>query len=97
MNNKEESSRDLPNDVVAALSKGQKIQAIKILRSKWGIGLKEAKDAVDGHLVAQGSLPKITDTPNREQPYQPKVDTDASRLLWLIILVAAAFAAYYYS
>jgi hypothetical protein len=37
----------LPPDVVAAMSAGRKIEAIKLLREAHGIGLKEAKAAVE--------------------------------------------------
>tara|TARA_R110000868_G_scaffold49843_1_gene160142 strand:- start:441 stop:701 length:261 start_codon:yes stop_codon:yes gene_type:complete len=42
-----ELNQDLPPQVVAALQRGQKIEAVKLLRELRGIGLKEAKDAVD--------------------------------------------------
>lgn len=38
---------NVPGDVLAALQRGDKIEAIKLLRTARGIGLKEAKDAVD--------------------------------------------------
>lgn len=41
---------DLPANVVAALERGQPIEAIKLLREATGLGLKEAKDALDHHL-----------------------------------------------
>lgn len=41
---------DLPDDVIAAIRQQRKIEAIKILREHRGIGLKEAKDAVEGYL-----------------------------------------------
>lgn len=56
----------LPPDVQAALGRGDKIEAIKLLRAATGLGLKEAKDVIDGHPQAQdqqsgmsapGSLP----------------------------------------
>ena len=37
----------LPGKVVDALRRGDKIGAIKLLREQTGIGLKEAKDAVE--------------------------------------------------
>ncbi len=37
----------VPADVVAALDRGEKIEAIKRLRAATGLGLKEAKDRVD--------------------------------------------------
>jgi len=44
-----EFDQDLPAEVAAALERGQKIEAIKLLRELRGIGLKEAKDAVDDY------------------------------------------------
>ena len=43
-----ESDQDLPGQVVAALERGQKIEAIRLLRELRGLGLKEAKDLVEG-------------------------------------------------
>jgi hypothetical protein len=39
----------LPADVVEALEQGNKIEAIKRMRRQTGLGLKEAKDAVDAY------------------------------------------------
>ncbi|MDO9617389.1 MAG: ribosomal protein L7/L12 [Pseudomonas sp.] len=47
--------QDLPAEVVAALERGQKIEAIKLLRELRGIGLKEAKDAVDDYTPERRS------------------------------------------
>ena len=40
----------LPADVLDALQRGQTIEAIKLLREATGLGLREAKDAIDAHL-----------------------------------------------
>ncbi|MEO5882015.1 MAG: ribosomal protein L7/L12, partial [Caldimonas sp.] len=53
------SAQPLPADVLAALEQGQTIEAIKRLRAATGLGLKEAKDAIDRH-VADGARPKRT-------------------------------------
>ncbi|MBT9503232.1 MAG: ribosomal protein L7/L12 [Burkholderiaceae bacterium] len=37
----------LPPEVLAALQRGNKIEAIKLMRQLTGLGLKEAKDAVE--------------------------------------------------
>jgi len=37
----------LPVDVLAELSRGNKIEAIKLLREATGLGLKESKDVID--------------------------------------------------
>ncbi len=39
----------LPAQAIAALRQGNKIEAIKIVRAERGLGLKEAKDAVDAY------------------------------------------------
>jgi ribosomal protein L7/L12 len=42
--------KPLPEDVLAAVQLGNTIEAIKLLRESSGLGLKEAKDAIDEHL-----------------------------------------------
>jgi hypothetical protein len=53
----------LPPDVVDALRKGNKIEAIKRLRESTGVGLAEAKGAVE-HFEWHGSTskPKVSAT-----------------------------------
>ena len=41
----------LPSEAVAALARGDLIQAIKIVRTATGLGLKEAKDAVEAYAA----------------------------------------------
>ena len=43
-------SDPLPADAIAAIQRGRKIDAIKILRTTHKLGLKEAKDIVDGYM-----------------------------------------------
>lgn len=43
----------LPVEALAALSRGQLIEAIKIVRTATGLGLKEAKDLVERHRDGQ--------------------------------------------
>jgi ribosomal protein L7/L12 len=47
---------NLPEDVRAALDRGEIIEAIKRLRMATGLGLKEAKDVIDA-IVADRPLP----------------------------------------
>jgi len=57
----------LPDNVLAALQRGNIIEAIKLLRESTGLGLKDAKDRIDEHLsgrttpsatiISPGSLP----------------------------------------
>ncbi|HTS52488.1 MAG TPA: ribosomal protein L7/L12 [Burkholderiales bacterium] len=41
---------------LSALQRGNKIEAIKLVRQERGIGLKEAKDRVEAYLQAHPSL-----------------------------------------
>ena len=51
-------------DVVLTAAGGQKIQVIKVVRSVTGLGLKEAKDLVDGapNAVKEGLAKEEADT-----------------------------------
>jgi ribosomal protein L7/L12 len=42
-----QGDRDLEDEVVSFLEQGQKIEAIKRYRERTGVGLKEAKDAIE--------------------------------------------------
>jgi ribosomal protein L7/L12 len=42
-----EPYKDLPGDVVDAVQRGEKIEAIKRYRAATGVGLKEAKDFIE--------------------------------------------------
>jgi|RhiMetdeSRZDD1v2_1073273.scaffolds.fasta_scaffold76829_3 ribosomal protein L7/L12 len=71
---------------ISALQRGNKIEAIKLVRAERNIGLKEAKDAVEEYLRTQPSL----------QETFAVAQTQASRsvLLWLIVLIGGAILLY---
>ena len=48
----------LPADVIGALRRGEKLDAIKLLREATGLGLKEAKDIVEATLERQAAPQK---------------------------------------
>jgi hypothetical protein len=50
----------LPADVIAAIERGEKIEAIKLLRQHLGMSLAEAKDAVDARYAEHSSRPRRT-------------------------------------
>ena len=52
----------LPPEVVAAIESGRTIEAIKLLRQSTGIGLVEAKEAVDQYVRSQ-KLPGAASAP----------------------------------
>ena len=82
------SSDQLPASVLSAIDSGNKIEAIKLLREQTGLGLKEAKDAVEAM-----TMPKPGMTRNF-----PTVEKPASgRTVWWLLMVAAlGFAGYYF-
>ena len=53
--------------VADALKKGNKIEAIRILREKTGLGMKEAKDAIDRFPVDTIEHTKTYDSPKATQ------------------------------
>lgn len=78
-------SEELPAAAIEALRKGHKIDAIKILRQEWRLGLKEAKDAVDTYLEARPAL---------ASQFQ-EASTGTKRLLiWLLVLLTASLLLY---
>ena len=79
----------LPPAALDALRRGNKIEAIRLVREHHGIGLKEAKDLVEQHeqLVA----PTVEGLSPRNGLSPGEVPRTGSRITWL--LVAAAIAA----
>lgn len=49
---------EMPHEVIEALERGRKIEAIKLLREGQGLGLKEAKEAVECYLREHPHLHK---------------------------------------
>lgn len=78
----------LPASVMAALQSGNKIDAIRLLREQTGLGLKEAKDAVEAM-----KMPKIDG-----KAHFPTVERPSSMggIGWLLAMVAIGVAGYYF-
>ena len=72
----------LPAPVIQALQAGDKIEAIRLLRQHAGIGLKEAKEAVEGFQSPGGYAPG--EVPRR------------SGLGWLVALGLAVALLYFF-
>jgi ribosomal protein L7/L12 len=83
-----EKDKDLPAPVVNALSQGNKIEAIKLLREANGIGLKEAKDVVEDYIKSQPELSIKLSAIQQE--------TKKTLLRWVIILGALLLAIYWF-
>ncbi len=74
---------DLNDQLRSLLQNNQKIDAIKLVRSKTGLGLKEAKDYVE-------TFPNLEPLPTRDQsavPYtgQPVGDAEFEEQLWSLL------------
>ena len=92
----------LPPEVVEALRKGNKIEAIKRLREATGVGLAEAKGAVE-HFEWHGSssIPKVSATvrvtvkkapPGRAAALSPGEEPRSSISVGVIVTVAVIAA-----
>lgn len=78
----------LPPDVMAALQRGNKIEAIKLLRKHTGLGLKEAKDQIDAIEMA----------PTISAPLSAPGEVPASSgrgWLWALLVIAGAIVYYF--
>jgi ribosomal protein L7/L12 len=78
----------LPAAAIAALHKGRKVEAIKIVRQERNIGLKEAKGLVDEYLRSQPSL--------RSSLAAAGAEAKRGALLWLAALIALAVLVYHF-
>lgn len=81
------TEQELPTEVISAIKKGKKIEAIKILRETKGLGLANAKVLVD--RAASRLSPK---------PYMSAVveqDGGSKRLIKSMLLVMLLAAFYY--
>ncbi len=78
-----------PPDVVNALQQGRKIEAIRLMRERTGLGLKEAKDAVDAYEV-QTQLMQGTGSPG-------EVPRSEGAIWWVVGGVVVAWAFYHFA
>ena len=78
---------DLPPQVMHALKAGRKVEAIKRLRESRGMGLAEAKDAVEAALLADPH-------PIRTHRAAAKNDSGMGRLIVVFVVLGACVAAY---
>lgn len=83
-----DKTQNLPAAAVEALGRGQKIEAIKIVREIKGLGLKDSKDAVDHYLKSR---------PDLEQKFaELQAQAVASLMRWALILAVGAGAAFFF-
>ena len=75
-------SQQLPTAAIEALTRGHKIDAIKILRQESGLGLREAKDAVDSYVQSR---------PELASQFQSVRTRNTGLNLWLVALFVTIF------
>lgn len=78
----------LPREVEEAMRQGRKIEAIRLLRARTGLGLAEAKAAVE-------RLPSTRASEVGDAPSGPREGSGASPLLWAVALAVVGLVAYY--
>jgi len=82
----QQAARALPPDAARALARGDKIEAIKLVRAETGLGLKEAKAWVD----AQAATPQM---PTGLAPGE--VPRHEGFGLWIVVIVLVVAAGYF--
>jgi len=88
MTNAAEPQNMLSQEAVSALWRGEVIEAIKLVRLKQNIGLKEAKDQVDAYLRSQPALKKRME--------EMQTEMWRGMLRWLILLLGCGAAVGYF-
>ncbi|HSW03186.1 ribosomal protein L7/L12 [Aquabacterium sp.] len=83
-----------PPAATEALRRGHKIEAIRLLREHSGLGLKEAKDAVEAH--AQTMVPTVEGLSPRDGLSPGEVPRTSSVVWWLVIIAVIGGAAVYH-
>jgi hypothetical protein len=85
----------LPPEVVAAIESGRRIDAVKLLRESRGLGLAEAKEAVDAYARSRGvaeaaPAPDGSLKPVSSGSLSPAAPRKWGGLLWVLILLFVA-------
>ena len=78
---------DIPTEVMEAIIAGRKIEAIKLLRERAGMGLMEAKELVDSVGPAETGL-------GAQHRAAPRNDTGIGRFILILLLLSVAVAGY---
>jgi hypothetical protein len=81
-----ETPRTLPAAAMSALQQGHKIEAIRLTREHYGLGLKEAKELVDAQ--------QVTVVGDREIP--PYQVTSGGGVWRVLLFIALAIAGYFW-
>jgi len=88
MDNDNSGAPPFSPEAIAALRRGNKIEAIKQVRVERNIGLKEAKDAVEDYVRGQPELQSALADAQGE--------AKRSAVVWIAVLIGLAIVAYYF-
>lgn len=80
---------ELPPEVIQAVKEGRKIEAIKILRERSGLGLANAQVLVDRAARTHG--------PKKSYPFATQQGSGLAGLFKFLCIVSLLVAAYYFS
>ena len=78
--------QEIPAEAITALENGSKIDAIKCVRERQGMGLKEAKEFVEQFIDANPDI--------KSRMHAANVKSAKVSLRWLIVIVLVGIAAY---
>ena len=84
----DEQQSAFSDQVLAAVDKGRKIQAIKIYRAETGLDLKDAKEAIDALYIARQKDPQFAAGMAEEG--------GAGGLIRLLVTIAVIIGVYFY-
>ena len=84
----DEQQFSFSEDVIAAVDNGRKIEAIKLLREETGLGLADAKHAIDALARERRNDPEIAANMTEEG--------GAGGMIKMIVVIAIILAAYFY-
>jgi ribosomal protein L7/L12 len=105
---KADEGRVLPDAVAHALTRGDKIGAVKLLRERTGLGLNEARKRIEAAVASTGfpdSVPRVEPPRHDAVPdvLQPRAGglapgevPQSNTALWVVLLAAAMLATYFF-
>lgn len=83
-----DAPKEIPAEAVAALARGSKIEAIKVVRESRGIGLKEAKEVVEDYIDRHPAV--------KSRMAQANAESARGALRWFVLAAVAGFLAWYF-
>lgn len=92
----------LPPAVMDALRRGEKIQAVKLLREATGLGLKDANDRIHGFIDGADLPPSdaaavvSTAAPSTSRPPTVVSGRSGSGIGWILLIAALAIAGWFF-